>query len=81
MLLGEAIRDVQYAQVNPDEIDLLAIPLTEKRLKWHSFSGPFLLLKRRSSLEFQQLRKIVSIVLALFSVIVIGKGVRSFVRT
>jgi hypothetical protein len=81
LLLGEAIRDVQYAQVNPDQIDLLAIPPTEKRSKWHSFSGPFLLLKRRCTLGYQQLRKIVSIVLLLFSEIVFGKSVRSFVRT
>ena len=81
LLLGEAIRDVQYAQVNPTEIDLLAIPPTEKRSKWHSFSGPFLLLKRRCTLDYQQQRKIVSVVLILFSNLIFGKNVRSFVRT
>ncbi len=80
ILIGEAIRDVQYAQVEPDEIDLLSTPETDKRSKWHSFSGPFLLLKRRSRLEYQQLRKIVAAVLRLFASLVFG-NVRSFVRS
>jgi hypothetical protein len=80
ILIGEAIRDVQYAHVDPENIDLLSIPETEKRSKWHSFSGPFLLLKRRCRLEYQQLRKIVAAVLALFANLVFG-NVRSFVRT
>jgi hypothetical protein len=79
VLIGEAIRDVQYAFVDPEKIDLLSIPKTDKRSKWHSFSGPFLLLKRRCRLEYQQLRKIVTIVLKLFADLVFGKNVRSFV--
>ena len=81
ILIGEAIRDVQYAHVDPENIDLLAIPETDKRSKWHSFSGPFLLLKRRCRLQYQQLRKIVTAVLKLFADLVFGKYVRSFVRT
>lgn len=81
VLIGEAIRDVQYAQVEPSDIDLLAIPPAEKRSKWHSFSGPFLLLKRRCCLDYHQLRLIVSIVLKVFTDLVFGKYVRSFVRT
>ena len=43
VLVGEAIRDVLYAQVEPcDHLTYHAIPQTEKRSKWHSFSGPFL---------------------------------------
>jgi hypothetical protein len=81
LLIGEAIRDVQYAQVEPCDIDLLAIPTAEKNSKWHSFSGPFLLLKRRCCLDYHQLRQIISVILKLFSELVFGKYVRSFVRT
>ena len=81
LLIGEAIRDVQYAQVQPDSIDLLANPPTEKRSKWHSFSGPFLLLKRRCFLEYHQLRQIVSQILMLFAQLIFGKNVRPFVRS
>jgi hypothetical protein len=48
ILIDEAIRDVQYAQVEPGNLDLLSIFDTNKRSKWHSFSGLFLLLRRRS---------------------------------
>ena len=79
LLLGEAIRDVLYAQVDPEAINLLNYPQAGKRSKWHSFSGPFLLLKRRCRLTRQQLAKIVSAVLIIFSNLVLGKNVRSFV--
>ena len=79
VLLGEAIRDVQYARVDPHDIDLFVPPEIDKRSKWHSFSGPFLFLKRRSRLTSHQLRKIVSAVLRIFSDLVFGKSVRSFV--
>lgn len=81
LLIGEAIRDVQYAQVSPGDLELLAIPPTERRSKWHSFSGPFLLLKRRCCLDYYQLRQIVSHILELFKILIFGKNVRSFVRS
>jgi hypothetical protein len=81
LLIGEAIRDVQYAQVKPCDLDFLSVPLTEKTSKWHSFSGPFLLLKRRCSLDYHLLRQIVSVILQLFHDLVFGHYVRSFVRT
>ena len=81
LLLGEAVRDVQYAHVPPDKINLLTSPPTDKRSKWHSFSGPFLLLKHRSCLRNDQLRKIVTVVLKLFADLVFGENVRSIVRT
>ncbi|MBN2250092.1 MAG: transposase [Campylobacterales bacterium] len=81
LLIGEAIRDVQYAQVHPGDLDLLTIPSTVKRSKWHSFSGPFLLLKQRYRLEYHQLRQIVSYILKIFTELVFGKNVRSFVRS
>jgi hypothetical protein len=81
LLLGEAIRDVQYAQIQPGAIDLLEIPEAEKRSKWYSFSGPFLLLKRRIRLAKSQIQQIVNIVLHIFFDLIFGKNVRSFVRT
>jgi len=81
LLIGEAFRDVQYAQVQPCDLDLLTIPKTGKSSKWHSFSGPFLLLKRRCCLDNYLLRQIVSAVLILFSNLVFGNYVRSFVPT
>jgi hypothetical protein len=81
VLIGEAIRDVQYAHVQPDEINLLSAPMIEKRSKWHSFSGPFLLLKRRWFLDYHQLRQIVAHILKLFTNLIFGNYVRSFVRT
>jgi hypothetical protein len=81
LLLGEAIRDVQYAHVQPDTINLLSVPQTERRSKWHSFSGPFLLLNNRYCLDYHQLRLIVPVVLGLFTNLVFGNIVRSFVRT
>jgi hypothetical protein len=79
LLIGEAIRDVQYAQVQPAAVDLLAIPDVDKRSKWYSFSGPFLLLKRRCRLARLELRKIITAVLVIFSNLVFGKSVPSFV--
>jgi len=54
--VGEAIRDVQYAQVDPKEVSLLTIPSCEKTSRWHLFSGPFLLLKLRYRLNRKILR-------------------------
>jgi hypothetical protein len=51
LVVGEAIRDVQYAQVKPTELDLLTVPKVEKRSRWFVFSGPFLLLKQRFRVE------------------------------
>lgn len=81
LLIGEAIRDVQYAHVSPADINLLALPPVEKRSKWYSFSGPFLLLKRRCRLDYLQIQQIVSQILKLFTDLVFGKDVRSFVRS
>ena len=80
LLVGEAIRDVRLAHVEPDKIDLCNPPETEKSSKWHSFSGLFLLLKRRRRLETNSLRRIIRSVLTIFLDLVFGKNVRSFVR-
>ena len=44
LIVGEAIRDVQYAQVDPDEVNLLVVPASNKNSRWYLFSGPFLFL-------------------------------------
>jgi hypothetical protein len=80
VLVGEAIRDVQYAQVSPDDLDLLKIPEMDKSSRWHLFSGPFLLIQQRFRLDRQTLRKIVAIALLIFSHLVFA-NVRTLVRT
>ena len=81
LLIGEAIRDVRFAGVSPEDVDLLSAPVQPKSSKWFSFSGLFLLLKRRRRLSSNILRQIVRKVLQIFSDLVFGKNVRSFVPT
>ena len=81
LLIGEAIRDVLYAGVDPDRIDLLFTPNLPPSSKWFSFSGLFILLKRRRRLSPLILRKITSSALLIFSNLVFGNCVRSFVGT
>jgi hypothetical protein len=80
LLVGEAIRDVQYAQVAPEAVDLLTVPKVGKRSRWFLFSGPFLLLKQRYRLNGRILRRIVSSVLQVFSHLVFDH-VRTLVRS
>lgn len=81
LLVGEAIRDVRYAEIKPEEIDLLSKPQVEKASKWHSFSGIFILVKRRRRLDEDILAEIVAAAFNIFSDLVDGKNVRSFVPT
>ena len=78
VVVGEAIRDVQYAQVSPDDLNLLTVPDVEKRSRWFLFSGPFLLLKRRYRLDNSTLRMIVTAALLIFSNLVFA-NVRTIV--
>jgi hypothetical protein len=80
LVVGEAIRDVQYAQVTPNEINLLSIPEVNKRSQWYLFSGPFLFLKQRYRLERRILCQIVKAALSIFSRLVFA-NVRTLVRT
>ena len=79
MLIGEAIRDIRYDQIDPDDLDLLRIPDEKEHApKWYSFSGLFLLLKRRRRLDASILRYIVYAVLRIFLDLIDG-NVSSFV--
>jgi hypothetical protein len=80
LLVGEAIRDVQYAQVIPHELNLLAVPKVDKRSRWFLYSGPFLLLKQRFRLDHRVLRQIVNAALLIFTHLVFA-NVRTPVRT
>ena len=80
VVVGEAIRDVQYAQVSPDELNLLAIPAVERSSRWYLFSGPFLLLKHRYRLARCILRRIISAALQIFAQLIYA-NVRTLVRT
>jgi hypothetical protein len=78
ILVGEGIRDVQYAQVDPDELNLLSVPWVEKSSRWYLFSGPFLLLKQRYRLGRDMLRRIIAAALQIFSNLVFA-NVRTLV--
>ena len=80
VVVGEAIRDVQYAQISPDEFNLLTIPEVDKRSRWFLFSGPFLLLKQRYRLDGHVLRRIVKFALQIFAHLIFA-NVRTLVRT
>jgi len=80
VLVGEAIRDVRYAGVHPDQIDLKNLPDVAKNSRWHSFSGTFVLLRKRRRLRHAILRKIVSRP-SIFCSFIFGNLVRSFVPT
>jgi hypothetical protein len=67
LIVGEAIRDVQYARVAPNDLSLLVVPEVEKSSRWFIFSGPFLLLKQRYRLDKLVLRQIVSAALVIFA--------------
>jgi len=70
LVIGEAIRDVQYAQVAPAALNLLMIPQVDKRSRWFLFSGPFLLLKQRYRLDRRILRQVVKAALLIFTQLV-----------
>jgi len=79
LFVGEAIRDVQYAQVIPHELNLLAVPKVDKQSRWFLYPGPFLLLKQRYRLRPSVLRQIVKAALLLFTHLVFA-NVRSLIR-
>jgi hypothetical protein len=80
LIVGEAIRDVQYAQVSPRDVNLLAVPKVDKPSRWFLYSGPFLLLKQRYRLHHRVLTQIVKAALLIFTQLVFA-NVRTLVRT
>ena len=80
LVVGEAIRDVQYAGVAPSDQSLLKIPEVDKSSRWFLFSGPFLLLKQRYRLDKPVLKQIVISALLIFPHLIFAY-VRSLVRT
>lgn len=81
LVIGEAIRDVQYAQIDPSNFNLLQIPDGEKSSRWFLFSGPFLLIKQRYRLPSETLDQIVQLSLVIFSFLILAHHVRTLVRT
>jgi hypothetical protein len=81
IVIGEAIRDVQYGRLSPQDFNLLQIPETDKCSRWHLFSGPFLFIKQRYHLPDAVLNQIVQAALLVFSNLVFASNVRSFVPT
>ncbi len=81
VVIGEAIRDVQYAHIEPQDYDWLTVPQVDKRSRWYLFSGPFLLLKKRYWLSKRVLKQIVAAALAIFRQLIFAHSVRSFVPT
>jgi len=79
LVIGEAIRDVQYAQIDPHDFNLLHIPTGEKSSRWFLFSGPFLLIKQRYRLPSKTLNTIAQISLTIFSNLILTQNVRTLV--
>lgn len=79
LVIGEAIRDVQYAQIEPQDFNLLHIPVGDKSSRWFLFSGPFLLIKQRYRLPSETLSLIVQFSLSIFSSLILAHNVRTLV--
>jgi len=79
LVMGEAIRDVQYAKVIPNQLNLLKVPQVDKCSRWYLFSGPFLLLKHRYRLDRRILKQIATVSLLIFAHLIFA-NVRTFVR-
>jgi len=80
LVVGEAIRDVQYAQAPPHELNPVTFLEVDKSSRWFLFSGPFLLLKQRYRFHERILRQIVKAALLIFAQLVFT-NVRTLIRT
>jgi hypothetical protein len=79
LVIGETIRDVQYAHIDPQDFNLLQIPDGEKSSRWFLFSGPFLLIKQRYRLPSETINRILQFSLLTFSHLILAHNVRSLV--
>lgn len=79
---GEALRDITYADVDPDDITPQSFFVYPRpcshRSKWNHFSGLFVLLKQRLRVSLDVLRRLHKPVSLAFALLVLG-NVRSFV--
>lgn len=81
IVIGEAIRDVQYADIAPQDFNLLEVPEVEKQSRWYLYSGPFLMIKQRYNLPDAMLSQIIHVALLIFTNLIFALNVRSFVPT
>jgi hypothetical protein len=81
LLVGEALRDVRYAGVDPEAVDLYTNPDLPKSSKWYSYSGMFILIKRCRRFDRCTLHQVIKSILSIFSTLVFGQNVRIFVPT
>ncbi len=81
---GEALRDVTYGHLRPDQLqDSLAGKLVvdiKQHPKWLLYSGLFVLIKQELKITRQVMHRICQEVIRAFEILIYG-NVRSFVRT
>jgi hypothetical protein len=81
---GEALRDVAYGHLQPDQLqDSLAGKLVvdiKQHPKWLIYSGLFVLIKQELKITRQLMQRICQEVIRAFEILIFG-NVRSFVRT
>jgi hypothetical protein len=81
---GEALRDVAYGHLQPDQLqDSLAGKLvvnTKQHPKWLIYSGLFVLIKQELKITREVMQRICQEVIRAFEILIYG-NVRSFVRT
>ena len=84
MWIGEALRDVTYGHLKPNQLHLslagkLGIDL-KKYPKWAIYSGLFVLLKQKLHIPRYEMNLIIQEVTKAFACLIFG-DVRTFVRT
>lgn len=82
LFFGEALRDVSYGKVQPEEVNyqnLFTVPeKKDQKTKWKLYSGLFVLLKQQPRVSRKILRQLQTPVSQAFACLVLG-DVRSFV--
>jgi hypothetical protein len=81
LLVGEALHVVRYAGVDPKAIDLYTNPDLPKSLKWYSYSGIFIFIKRFGQLDRCTKKQVIESIFSIFSTLVFGQNVRNNVPT
>lgn len=82
LLFGEAVRDVTYGQVQPEQVQSLLLCATpdqvSQRRKWRLYSGLFVVLKQKPRLSDDVLTQIAQAVALVMPILIYGH-VRTFV--